>query len=152
MAASPAEPRILGPQRLPESRRLGIGERGRLVAEILATYSQVRRDLRQAPIESVLTRLRRRTAPAPAERPATLAESQRFGRAVSKTLALVPGDTRCLVRSLVLIGLLDRRRIPAALVIGARSKPEFLAHAWVEQDGTAVLHPGDGSFGRLVEL
>jgi hypothetical protein len=151
MAAGPADPRILGPQRLPEARRLGVGERGRLAAEILATYAQVRREMRRGPIESVLARLRRRTVAA-APRSATLAESQRLGRAVSKTLALAPGDTRCLVRSLVLIGLLDRRRIAAALVIGARSEPEFLAHAWVEQEGTAILHPGDGSFGRLVEL
>jgi hypothetical protein len=152
MPASPAEPRTLGPARLPESRRLGVGERGRLATEILATYARVRRDLRRAPIESVLARLRGRTTPGSPQRPIALAESQRLGRAVSKTLRLAPGDTRCLVRSLVLIGLLERRRISAALVIGTRSDPEFLAHAWVEHDGTAVLHPGDGSFARLVEL
>jgi hypothetical protein len=37
-------------------------------------------------------------------------------------------------------------------VIGARTQPEFLAHAWVEHAGNPVLNPGDGSFGRLVEL
>jgi Transglutaminase-like superfamily len=42
--------------------------------------------------------------------------------------------------------------IPAALVIGTRSEPEFLAHAWVEHGGAAVLPAGDGSFSRLVEL
>ncbi len=64
----------------------------------------------------------------------------------------MPGDTRCLVRSLVLTRLLARRGIPAKLVIGARAAPDFLAHAWVEYDGDPVLSPGDGSFGRLVEL
>jgi hypothetical protein len=151
MTASPVEPRTLGPTRLPQSRRLRLGERGRLAAEILTTYAQVRRSLRSAPIESVLARLRR-TGPAASQRATALAESQRLGRAVSKTLALAPGDTRCLVRSLVLIGLLDRRQISATLVIGTRSDPEFLAHAWVEQAGAAILHPGDGSFARLVEL
>ena len=48
--------------------------------------------------------------------------------------------------------LLARRGIPARLVIGARTTPAFLAHAWVECDGVAVLDPGDGSFARLVEL
>jgi hypothetical protein len=64
----------------------------------------------------------------------------------------VPGDTRCLVRSLVLTRLLARRGIQAKLVIGASAGGEFLAHAWVEHDGYPVLNPGDGSFGRLVEL
>jgi hypothetical protein len=48
--------------------------------------------------------------------------------------------------------MLARRGIPAKLVIGARSAPDFLAHAWVEHAGAPVLDPGDGSFGRLVEL
>jgi hypothetical protein len=64
----------------------------------------------------------------------------------------MPGDTRCLARSLVLTRLLGRRGIPAKLVIGAQAAPDFLAHAWVEYDGQPVLSPGDGSFGRLVEL
>jgi hypothetical protein len=52
----------------------------------------------------------------------------------------------------VLTRLLAGRGIEAKLVIGARAEPEFLAHAWVEHLGAAVLDPGDGSFGRLVEL
>ncbi len=65
---------------------------------------------------------------------------------------MVPGDTRCLRRSLVLMRLLAKRGISAQLVIGTRTSPDFLAHAWVEHDGEPVLSPGDGSFGRLVEL
>jgi hypothetical protein len=64
----------------------------------------------------------------------------------------MPGDTRCLARSLVLTRLLAQRGIPAKLVIGVRAAPDFLAHAWVEYDGVPVLSPGDGSFSRLVEL
>ena len=52
----------------------------------------------------------------------------------------------------MLTRLLARRGIPAKLVIGARSAPDFLAHAWVEYGGDPVLAAGDGSFGRLVEL
>ena len=71
---------------------------------------------------------------------------------VARLLAHVPGDTRCLARSLVLTRLLAKRGIETKLVIGARTTPEFLAHAWVEYDGHPVLNPGDDSFGRLVEL
>jgi hypothetical protein len=71
---------------------------------------------------------------------------------VLRTLALVPGDTRCLARSLVLTQLLARRGIRSKLVIGTRTAPDFIAHAWVEHHGQPVLSPGDGSFGRLVEL
>ena len=81
-----------------------------------------------------------------------LDEARRLAWVVSRTLRLMPGDTRCLARSLVLTRLLARRGIPAKLVIGARAAPNFLAHAWVEYDGQPVLSPGDGSFARLVEL
>jgi hypothetical protein len=86
------------------------------------------------------------------ERVEALEGIRRLGRAVSRTLALVPGDTRCLAQSLVLTRMLAERGIPARLVIGARAGPDFLAHAWVECGGHAVLTPGDGSFARLVEL
>ncbi|HEV3321193.1 MAG TPA: lasso peptide biosynthesis B2 protein [Solirubrobacteraceae bacterium] len=94
------------------------------------------------------------TEPAPGLTPAdgALVEAHRLGRAVGRTLRLLPGDTRCLARSLVLTRLLARRGIPAKLVIGARADPDFLAHAWVECAGHAVLPAGDGSYGRLVEL
>jgi len=130
-------------------------ERLRLAAEILAAYARARRELRRAPIADVVANLRSRSQSArrPAvDAPGMPAEARRLGRAVTRLLALVPGDTRCLARSLVLTRLLARRGIPAKLVIGARAKPEFLAHAWVEHAGDPVLAPGDGSFGRLVEL
>jgi hypothetical protein len=140
---------------MPAARSLRPGERIRMVVEILAAYLQARRALRRAPIASVMGTLRSQTAPmgpAAAAGEPTLAEARRLGRAVARTLTLVPGDTRCLVRSLVLTRLLARRGIPVKLVIGARAAPEFLAHAWVEYAGDPVLSPGDGSFARLVEL
>jgi hypothetical protein len=157
MAAQQAEPQRAAPRPLPAARSLRPSERVRLAGEILAAYLHARRALRRAPIAAVMTTLRAQTAPAPsasasAAGETTLAEARRLGRAVARTLALVPGDTRCLVRSLVLTRLLARRGIPAKLVIGARAAPEFVAHAWVEYAGDPVLSPGDGSFGRLVEL
>jgi hypothetical protein len=136
----------------PRSGRLSQPERIRLAAEIVAAYAQARHALRRAPIASVVESLRAESSSTHAPAAGTLEESRRLGRAVTRTLALMPGDTRCLVRSLVLTRLLARRGIPAKLVIGARAAPSFLAHAWVEHDGDPILAPGDGSFGRLVEL
>lgn len=141
-------------RRLPPERRLRPGERARLAAEIVAAYLRARRELRRAPIEQAVARLRagdggeREAAPPAAE----LDEARRVGRAVVLTMRFLPGDTRCLRRSLVTLRLLARRGIPARLVIGARTGPDFLAHAWVEHRGVPVLSPLDGSFGRLVEL
>ncbi|HLM86619.1 MAG TPA: lasso peptide biosynthesis B2 protein [Solirubrobacteraceae bacterium] len=135
--------------------RLSHAERLRLAVEILSAYARARRALRRAPIGDAVADLRSRSQSAPrfaGSTPATLDEARRLGRAVTRLLALLPGDTRCLARSLVLTRLLARRGIPAKLVIGARAGPEFLAHAWVEHAGDPVLVPGDESFGRLVEL
>jgi Transglutaminase-like superfamily len=153
MVALRSEPRRAAPRRLPRTRPLGPVERTRLAVEIAVAYVRARRELRRAPIGSAVAALRSESQPVRAADGAdTLEEARRLGRAVARTLGLLPGDTRCLVRSLVLTRLLARRGIPAKLVIGARPAPTFLAHAWVECDGQPVLATGDGSFGRLVEL
>jgi hypothetical protein len=131
---------------------LGHSERVRLAVEILAAYAQARRALRRAPIEAAVATLRSQSPPPAEDTTGSLEHARRLGWAVTRLLSHVPGDTRCLARSLVLTRLLATRGIQAKLVIGARTEPEFLAHAWVEHAGSAVLNPGDGSFGRLVEL
>lgn len=144
--------RFVAIRRLPPSP-LGPVTRALLVGEVLAAYVQARRELRRAPIEPVVAALRcDASLPAVVQGPHAFEEARRLGWIVGRTLKLVPGDTRCLARSLVLTRLLARRGIPAKLVIGARADPEFLAHAWVECEGKPVLSPGDGSFARLVEL
>jgi hypothetical protein len=138
--------------RMPPARLSAVA-RARLAREVVATYAQARRELRRAPIESAIASLRADPSlPPPADPADGLEEARRLGWVVARTLRLLPGDTRCLTRSLVLTRLLAQRGIPAKLVIGARPAPQFLAHAWVECDGEAVLSPGDGSFSRLVEL
>jgi len=142
-------------------------ERLRLGGEIAVTYLRAWRELRRAPIASVVATLRLESLAEAAPRvvsssaappgegspdAAPVEEARRLGWVVARTLTLMPGDTRCLVRSLVLTRLLARRGIPSTLVIGARAAPDFLAHAWVECEGQPVLSPGDGSLGRLVEL
>jgi hypothetical protein len=128
-----------------------IAERIGLVAEIVLAYLRSRRELRRASIESVVARMRATGALRGSPR-LDLEEARRLGWIVTRTLAFLPGDTRCLRRSLVLLALLARRGIGARLVIGVRSDPEFLAHAWVECGGQPVLTPLGASFGRLVEL
>jgi hypothetical protein len=147
---------------LPEQRQLGSLRRLRLALEIIAGYLRARRALRQVTIVSAVDTLRGALPSAPQHVPSSLSstevqasvltEARRLGRAVERTLALLPGDTRCLTRSLVLTWLLARRGIPARLVIGTRTAPDFFAHAWVEHAGTPVLPAGDGAFARLVEL
>lgn len=76
----------------------------------------------------------------------------RLGYAVSKTLRVLPTDSRCLVQALVLTRLLSIRGISSRLVIGARSQPDFAAHAWVEHAGQPVLPAAEYGDSRLIEL
>ena len=76
----------------------------------------------------------------------------RFGHAVIRVLRVLPADDRCLMRSLVLTGLLARRGVYAKLVIGVRPNPTFAAHAWVEVDGLPVLEANEQEYHRLLEL
>lgn len=149
MAAVELASSVAGPA---AARRLSLAGRARLASEIVIAYLRAQRELRRAPITAVVERLRSTSAATPSRGAGALEEALRLGRAVSRTLALLPGDTRCLRRSLVLLQLLTRRGIPARLVIAARTDPDFLAHAWVEHDGIPVLVPASDSFGRLVEL
>lgn len=142
----------LAPMTYAASGRRSGGERARLGVEVLAAYVRAHRELRRGPIADVVARIRRSQPSRRSIDADPLSEARRLGWVVARLLAHLPGDTRCLVRSLVLLRLLVARDIPARLVIGARPEPEFLAHAWVEFDGNAVLDPGDSSFGRLVEL
>ncbi|MCW2988723.1 MAG: hypothetical protein JWM24_1661 [Solirubrobacterales bacterium] len=140
------------PAPLPYGRSLGPFLRLRVISEFVVAYLRAWRELRRAPIEEVVGRLRASATGRPRQGPEALEEACRLGRAVVRTLAFLPGDTRCLRRSLVLTQLLARRGISARLVIGARTAPDFLAHAWVEHDGLPVLSPEGDQFGRLVEL
>lgn len=106
--------------------------------------------------EAVATAVERLRAGAPPEQPVHLpyshAEAARLGKVVLRTLALLPTDTRCLVRSLVLTGLLARRGISSKIVIGVAPGAKFRAHAWVEHAGYPVLPSGAGEYERLLEL
>ena len=126
---------------LPLRRRIS------LAGEILAAYYRARRELRRGDLRQTVATLRRTDMISPADLGA-----RRLAQATTRTLHLVPLDSRCLVLSLVVTRLLARRGIASVFVLGVSPGPDFAAHAWVECDGSPVLPAGDGSFGRLLEL
>lgn len=78
--------------------------------------------------------------------------ARRLGYAVTRVVPLMPGESRCLIRSVVLTALLTRRGVDSRLVIGVRPGDQFLAHAWVEVGDEALLPPQSALVERLVEL
>jgi Transglutaminase-like superfamily len=81
------------------------------------------------------------------------AQAARLGSTVERTLDLLPTDSSCLTRSVVLARLLSRRGIESSLVIGVGSDGDsFIAHAWVEHRGIPLLDPGRDDLTRLVQL
>lgn len=149
-----------GTDGLPRARRLSLSEKASLGLEIVSTYLLVRRELRSRDLRDTLAALRGDPAPPAPEqldrsKPGdwqTLAEWLRLGRVVRRSLGLLPGDTRCLTQSLVLLRLLAQRKIGSDLVIAVKPGESFGAHAWIEVTGRALLPPGEREFERLVTL
>jgi hypothetical protein len=121
-----------------------------LAGEIVATYARVRWALRRRDVRAVLGELRSPSAAAQSDDP--VADGRRLGRAVQRTLAVLPTDSRCLMQSLVLTRLLARRGIDTRLVIAVRPGERFAAHAWVEHGEAALLPAGAPAFEELVTL
>ena len=120
-----------------------------LAAEIVAAYARARRDLRAGGVHAALAAVER---PAERDDPREHETCVRMGRAVDRTLSVLPSDPRCLIRAIVLARVLARRGIGSRLVLGVRSKPEFSAHAWVEHGGLPLLPAGEYEQGRLAEI
>jgi hypothetical protein len=130
-------------------------EKARLLVEILAAYPSAYRHLRSNDLEGMVRAARRDARPAAAsvDPDASTAMAVRLGRAVVRSLMLLPTDQRCLIRSLVLSRVMARRGLDSTLIIGVgRDGDEFAAHAWVEHRGVPVLPTGGGHFERLHEL
>jgi hypothetical protein len=127
---------------LPLRAKLGLS------AEILAVYIRVRLAMRRTELPRVVEGIRAEAG----RRPSDPIDPRALGAAVMGLLALLPTDSRCLVRSLVYLTLISRRGVAGTLVIGARTEPEFAAHAWVEVAGDPMLPSGDGEFQPLTVL
>jgi Transglutaminase-like superfamily len=126
-------------------------ERAWLVAEVLVTYGMVRWSVRRRDLPTVVAALRRPRRRL-AARGALDADERRLAGAAVRVLERVPGDSRCLTRSLVVLAMLARRGRDARLVLAARPAPTFAAHAWVERDGRPLLPTRDFDDARLAEL
>src|SRR5690242_11018211 len=104
--------------------RLGTADRVRLGVEVLATYAGVRMRLRRTDLPAVLAALR--AAGRQRGRPRPIAnDDQRLAGAAVRVLRIVPGDARCLTRSLVVLAMLARRGTDTTLVIAARPGETF---------------------------
>lgn len=122
-----------------------------ILAEVLATYvtglRQLRRDdLKAMAAWSRATRVRLQQVEPADERDLAI----RLGSVVGRILSVLPTDSRCLIRSLVVVRVLRRRGIETRLAIGVKPGPPFEAHAWVEHDGRPVLPQGE--FALLLEV
>ena len=135
----------------PGSNGLTPREKVVLTGEILATYAAALRRLRGADVRMMAGWARdcpvRQETPPEAEARRT---AVRLGRIVGRVLTVLPTDSRCLVKALVLARLLSRRGVEHVIVIGVRPGAEFEAHAWVECAARPVLPAGD--YERLLEL
>jgi transglutaminase superfamily protein len=136
--------------RVPPHARLAAPARVALVGEILVTYARARTSLRRRGLGPTLDDLRARPGARIEGNP--VSTGRRLGRAVGRTLALLPTDSRCLMQSLVLTRLLARRGIETRLVIAVRPGGDFAAHAWVEHGEVALLPALADSFEELVTL
>jgi Transglutaminase-like superfamily len=134
--------------------RLSRAGKAGLVLEILVAYAKVRWSLGRAGLPATLAAARSLAADSPAQPglPGETVLGARLGRAVVRTLRLLPTDSRCLMRSLVLTRLLARRGLESALVIGVAVEPEFAAHAWLERGDVPLLPAEMSGFARLVRL
>jgi len=116
----------------------------------MVTYVVVRWQVRKRELPAAVAALRAgrrfRRLPVVAREPRALAAS------AERVVARIPGDSRCLMRSLVVLAMLARRGVDARLILAARPAPEFAAHAWVERNGDPLLPTRGFGDARLAEL
>lgn len=133
-------------------RRLGLLARAMLALEILATYANVRRLLRRHTLPETIATLRA-GAPVPAVGDEdALALGRHLAWATVRTITVLPSDSRCLMRSLVLTRVLARRGLHSTFVLSAAPGPQFEAHAWVEHAGEPLLQPAGADHQALMRL
>ena len=141
----------LEPVHVAAAATLGPVTRLRLVVEILGAYPRLWRLVRSNDLVAMVAQARSappgraRVSPEETERVAL-----RLGACVERVLAPLPTDSRCLIKSLIVLRMLTRRSIEARVVIGAQTDSGFAAHAWVEHGARAILPAG--RFTRLIEL
>ena len=126
-------------------------DRTALAAEVLVTYGQVRWSVRRRDLPTVVATLRA-SQPRHARCGPLDADDRRLAAAAVRVLERLPGDSRCLTRSLVVLAMLARRGVDVRLVLAARPTPTFSAHAWIERRGRPLLPTREFDDARLAEL
>jgi hypothetical protein len=134
------------------ARRGSVLYRIRLAAEILEAYVAARRLVRTRTLPEAVAALRGDVDEEAGGDAASLATGRHLASATVRTITLVPTDSRCLMRSLVLTRVLARRRIGSTLVLSVAPGTPFEAHAWVEHAGRALLEPARGDHRSLLRL
>jgi hypothetical protein len=130
-SATPQVERLLR-KRMPADLRL------RVALEIVMTYAEVRWRMLRGDVSRVVDTLRADAVDAHEPYDAYRI-GRRLGQPVRRTLDPLPWDSRCLMRSLVLLRMLARRGVVCRLVIGVRPGEKFEAHAWIEHGGHPLL-------------
>jgi hypothetical protein len=110
----------------------------RVAFEIVGTYLKVRWRMLRWDVTRVVAALRADAVDLHSPYDAYLI-GRRLRRPVRRTLDPLPWDSRCLMRSLVLLRMLARRGVVCQLVIGVRPGEKFEAHAWIEHHGHPLL-------------
>jgi Transglutaminase-like superfamily len=112
-----------------------------IIAEAIALVVPVEIGLRYRSIDSLVARLERRR-----RHPGSVARAvdvERAATVVDRLGSFYPLRATCLKKSLVLLGILRRRGVPAELRLGVRKvEGQFSAHAWIESDGRTLLATG----------
>lgn len=142
------------PQPTDADQRLSNVRKGLLAVEVLGTYGKARWLLWRRDLPTVVLAVGT-TGSKPSATPSgdpSLRLGARLAGVTSRCLGALPSDSRCLVRSVVLMALLARRGIASSLVIGVKPGDDFGAHAWIERDGQPLLPVGGGAYSRLLEL
>lgn len=130
-AAGPQVERLLR-KRMPLDLRL------RVAVEIFVTYAEVRWRVRRGDVRDVVSALREDAVDAHDPYDAYRI-GRRLRQPVRRSLDPLPWDSRCLMRSLVLLRMLARRGVVCQLVIGVRPGETFEAHAWIEHGRHPLL-------------
>ena len=119
--------------------------------EVLVTYVRVRWLMLRHDLPAAVTRLRGHSSSEIASAMPRF-NKWRLADAIIRVLRILPTDSRCLMRSLVMLAMLERRGVPTTLVIGVKTDPKFEAHAWIEESGEALLFSGNGEYPQLTAI
>jgi hypothetical protein len=125
----------------------------RLGGEIVVAYINARRLLRRSQLPDAVAALRLGAGDGREATGAALPLARHLASATVRTIRLLPGDSRCLMRSLVLTRLMGRRGLGSTLVLSVSPQPpQFEAHAWIEHAGVALLPARPDGHEPIVRL